>query len=295
VDPLVLGWMRHRLCRAGYRTECALTDFSTPDPNSRPTPATPSPGPAGSVMPGVVGQPADAAATARAGASRLGLVAIGVALAALVLAAGSALFAWRAIDQAHDAKDIAIGRAGRLPTDPGSGSTVPGETPTGVQSAVAGPSDVAPVTSPGTPPTLNPRTAFQADYEKQTLVLRTADSSCSSGMYVDLDEPRANVASAGYDIALLDCNDQLKFSLGSGVRGTDAGAPTMTPQECTDRIRTNPIPHETLIPARKGLTMCVNTSFQKAQDEGIPWRMVLIDTGLGESVTVQLTAWRIPG
>lgn len=223
-------------------------------------------------------------------------MAVAFALVALVLAVGSALFAWRAIDQAQDAKDIAIGRGPVVAPPPGEptpdappapNNTATGELPT-----------TNPQTSPGTLPPLDPRANYDRAYEKQELVLRASDDSCSSGMYVDLDEPRANVDSSRHDLALVECNDQLKFSLGPGVEGSDAGEPGMSAQGCDDRIRTNPIPKEATIPARKGLTMCVTPSRAEALNQGDSWRIVLVevvDTSINESVTVRLTAWKIPG
>ena len=71
-------------------------------------------------------------------------------------------------------------------------------------------------------------------------------------MYADLDEPRANVASTGYDLAVRgDCGSTPAYvSLGDGVQGSDSGTISSTPQDCAEHIRTSPL-GDANVPVRK--------------------------------------------
>jgi hypothetical protein len=213
---------------------------------------------------------------------------------ALLVAVGALAVAWRSLDQAQDARDIALaGRAQATPEPPPAQPTGPadnGATP-----------EPPPTTNPpvdptgtGEPPPLNPRTVFKIKYEKQSLTLKAQGNGY---MYADLDEPRANVDSNGYDLAVSNGIQTPEFRLGNEVQGSEAGAPGMTPQDCADRIRTAPVGQAADIPVRQGLVLCVMTSFQAARSRGDLQRMVLLEiTGVGadKSVTVQATAWDIP-
>ncbi|MBF9134486.1 hypothetical protein I0C86_36985 [Plantactinospora sp. S1510] len=222
-------------------------------------------------------------------------------MVALLLALGSTVFAWRAIDQAKDAKDIAIGRASL----PGGGpATDAPATPTGPSTTDQGQTPGDPTTapddvprSPGEPPELNERTVYEPKYEKQSLVLR---ARCSYDMYADLDEPRAAVNEVGYDLRyVMGCgNDAPSLRLGDGVRGSEAARPGMTPQECVDAIRTAPIAQEGRVPVRKATMICVTTNYAAARERGDVWRMVLVEivaVANDGAVTIQATAWNIPG
>ncbi len=263
--------------------------MSQPDPSSGRS--SHPPGPSSQVPPSVPGP-------VRPTRSKGGLLAIGISLVALLLAFGSAVFAWRAIDQAKDAKDIAIGRAPVLAsneppaTQPEPTTVDPGQTP-GEESAAP---DGGP-RSPGEPPALGERTVYKPHYEKQ--VLRLA-AQCNSWSYVDLDEPRVNVGSSGYDLRLsMGCNNApSRFNLGYGVDGSDAAQIATKPQECADLIRAAPIPREGSVPVRKGIVICLTTDYAAARERGDEWRMVLVEVvaiGNDGAVTVQATAWDIPG
>lgn len=231
--------------------------------------------------------------------SRLGLLAVGVSLLALVIAVGSAVFAWRAIDQAKDAKAIVLAGGDR-----GSG-TGPEPTATAVvlpepppPSGPAGDPTSAPGGPQGTvPPTLGEFTVYEGKYNEQDLTLRF-DSNY--GNAVDLDEPRVAVddgtAEFDYRTSSGSTFAQPILEFEDGVEVSEATNPAVPPKECAERIRTaRLVPPR--IPVRKGLVLCVQTSFAKAQERGEPWRMVRLevtDVAEDKTTTIRVTAWNIP-
>jgi hypothetical protein len=220
------------------------------------------------------------------------LLAIVLAGLSLLVALGSAAFAWRAIDQAQDARDIALS---------GGGGAAPA---TGVSAQPAQPPAAAPDTGAPAPPAdpastepppLNVNTVFTEEYAKQSLTLTV--TSCRD-LAVDLDEPRVN-AESGADLILNGAcgGTPALFGLADEVDGSTAGTPGMTPGACADKIRTAPIAG-TGIPVRQGTVICLQTSFPYARSHGDAWRIVLVEvTGVGNdgAVTVQTSAWNIPG
>src|SRR5262249_59933437 len=117
--------------------------------------------------------------------------------------------------------------------------------------------------------------------------------------YVAREEPRANVAGQGHDLALTVSSKGgvPYFTLGEGVEGSEQGAPGMTPQDCAEKIRIAPISSNAWIPARQGSVLCLTTSFAAAQAQGDVRHMVLMEitaVAADDAVTVQLTGWNIP-
>jgi hypothetical protein len=216
---------------------------------------------------------------------------------AVIVALASMLVAWRALDQANDARQIALaGGTAATPAGTGSGASAGASTATRSAPAIDATSAAAQVapTLSGEPPQLTQRTVYTPQYEKQTLTLK---ASCSS-MYADLDEPRANVGSGDYDLMLKGpCGGgTANLVLGNDVSGSQEGAPNMTPQDCGDKIRTAPL-GEVPVPVNKGIVLCIATSFAAAQKRGDVRRMVRLEiTGVSAdgAVTLQLTAWNIP-
>ncbi|MFJ6198150.1 hypothetical protein [Micromonospora sp. NPDC092111] len=220
-------------------------------------------------------------------------MALAVAVLALLLAFGSTLFAWRAVDQAKDAKSIALRdrTPDAAPTAPVT--TVPGaaESPSDPPSA---PGDVS--RSPGDAPLLTEQTVYEPKYEKQPLVLK---STCSYPMYADLDEPRAKTENADTEIRFnAGCgNEPASFRLLDGVEGSEAARPGMTPKECAEKIRSAPVGLNAPIPVRKGTAACVTTDYSAARARGEQWRMILVYVvGVANdgAATVEVSAWNIP-
>ncbi|GAA4686373.1 hypothetical protein Prum_016930 [Phytohabitans rumicis] len=217
---------------------------------------------------------------------------------ALLVALGSLMAAWRAVDQAADAKQFAL--AGGSGTAPGATQPLPvsAAPPSDAAPADAAPTD-APV-DPGTPsgtgaPPLDERTVYTVKYDSETLTLKT--TNCSDQMYADLDEPRANVGSAGADLVLnTSCSGPSFLKLWSGVEGSTSASPGRTPHDCAEAIRTSPL-GEAPVPARKGTAICLTTSFEAAQERGDNQRLVLVEiTGVADdgAVTIRSRAWNIP-
>lgn len=241
----------------------------------------------------------------RTGRSRLPVVLSGFAV---VLAAFALLLGWRALDQAGDAKDIALAGAGTAqptgggaqPAEPagtaaaGFGQNQPQEPPP--TTPAAGPEVTsAPGGSSTSEPKLDGTTAYKVKYEKQPITLK---ASCGNYMYTDLDEPRADVhpgADLYYNGA---CSERAgTLVLTDGVTGSGVGAAGMTAHDCWEKIRTTPLGGEA-VPVRKGVVICLRTSFKEAQDRGDAQRIVLIEvTGVSadNAVDLRLTAWNIPG
>lgn len=265
-----------------------------PPPSTDPMSAPPAPfsGPPGMY-------PVSPAAAEPGHRPRGALLVFGVAALALLIAVVSLVVAWRALDQARDAKQIALAAGGREPSGRASQAqgpvptvSVPAEPPT-----AAAPTEASIDSAPsGTgAPSLDEHTVYTPKYERQALTLKAA---CSYEMYADLDEPRANVSNAGYDIALngFCVNEPGYLSLGSGVEGSTSAEPGLTPHDCAERIRTAPL-GSARIPARKGTAACLTTSFAEAQEKGDTQRLVFLEiTGVAEdgAVTIRATAWDIP-
>ncbi|MFI0795305.1 hypothetical protein ACH4OY_21895 [Micromonospora rubida] len=202
------------------------------------------------------------------------------------------LFAWRAIDQAKDAKSTALGRqptSDLSPATPGAGANtlIPSELPSGA-------GDVS--RSPGEVPVLTEQTVYEPKYEKQPLVLKAA---CERPMYADLDEPRVKNDKAQADIELIvNCDtDLLNFGLMEKVEGSEEARPNMTPKECADKIRSALVGREAPIPVRKGSALCITTNYDAARASGDQWRMILMHVvGVANdgATTVEVSAWNIP-
>ncbi|MGC4888530.1 hypothetical protein [Micromonospora sp. DT227] len=268
------------------------------DPRPNFPGADPPPAGAGAPSgPGPSGGPGRPVGVPRSGGRGLVVLALGVAGLALLLALGSAIFAWRALDQAQDAKDIAL-RSGPIVSASATGEPDGGaQTPASSAPTEAGgttPDDTP--RSPGEAPPLDERTVYRPSYQKQPLVLK---ASCSNSMYADLDEPRTRNDATGADIRFSrGCgNEPSTLRLEDGVEGTDATSASATPQECAEKIRTALIGEGQPIPVRKGTTICVTTDYAYAKAHGDPWRMALIEViGVANdgSTTLQVTGWDIP-
>jgi hypothetical protein len=286
---------------------------STPDPNvnvpPRPANATPgSPPPPPPPPPPVPGRavppprsgpgapPADIPPPPKPVGETLvrRLLPLAVSVVAVLFALVSLGIAWRALDQAKDARDIALAGRGTTPGQQPAGqptAPAPGDTGTSTATTPVNP------TATGEPPPLDQRTVYKVKYDKQSLILKPQGSST---MYIDVDEPRVKTeSSGGYDVELSPTYNTAPpyFTLGDGVYASDLGAPGMTPQDCADKIQRAPVADNGRIPARQGLDVCVITSFAAAQQRGDVRRMVLMEvTGVAAdgAVTVQLSAWDIP-
>lgn len=232
--------------------------------------------------------------------NRFGAVVLGIAVLALLASFGSAVVSWRALDQARTARDIASARSPLVattatPTSSESSSRPSSSEPPETPDGGGGPGEAP--RPPGQPPVLNERTVYQEKYEAQSLTLNPA--KCFAEMYVDLDEPRANVGLGSSDLTFSpDCQAGAPYvQLGAGVDGSEAARAGMRPQECADAIRAAPIAENAEVPLRKGTWLCVSTSYAKARERRDDWRMVLVEVvsiSNERSVVLRATAWNIP-
>ncbi|TDC31692.1 hypothetical protein [Micromonospora sp. KC213] len=256
------------------------------DPTSGPRAAPPATGMPGAPPPGPPARPP------RSGRP-VALLALGVAALALLVAFGSALFAWRAVDQAKDAKSIALaGRPAEAPpaAPPGSASG-PAQSPT----------EAPPGTDPlprsvGEQPELTEQTVYTPAYERKSLKL---SATCSAPQYADLDMPQTRNDSAGAEIRLNGscANEPASFRLLDGVEGSEDAYPGMKPQECSDKIDTALVAPNRRIPASKATVFCLTTNYKDAKARNAPWRMVLVHVvGVANDgvTTIEVTAWNIP-
>jgi hypothetical protein len=210
---------------------------------------------------------------------------------ALLVAVVSMVVSWRALDQAQVARDIANagggGPAGPAPTsraEPTDDGGPPATEP-------AAPLD--PAITPGEPE-LNERTDYRLAYEKKTLRLR---ANCNRGMLVDLDRPEVGVDQQELAFNGVCPGDPATLTLANGVRGSESPRPSPSPADCNELIITGPIPNDTPIPVRQGVVLCLRTSFTAAQQQGISWKMVVLEivgVGADSATTVSVTAWDIP-
>ncbi|TDB71216.1 hypothetical protein [Micromonospora sp. KC721] len=260
------------------------------DPTSGPRAAPPAAGGPGAPPP----RPPDPPARPPASGRPVALLALGVAALALLVAFGAALFAWRAVDQAKDAKSIALARG---PAD------VPSPSPPGNASGPAdAPTEALPTTDPpprsqDEKPELNEQTVYEPKYERQVLLLTP---TCSYPQYADLDEPKTSNEVAGAEIRVSGgCNNEpTVFRLLDGVDGSREGRPGMKPQDCGAKIDAALVARNAAIPARKGTALCLTTNAVEARARGDVWRLVLVHVvGVADdgATTIEVTAWDIPG
>ncbi|TDC72856.1 hypothetical protein E1193_26820 [Micromonospora sp. KC606] len=259
------------------------------DPTSGPRAAPPAAGGPGAPPPR---PPAPPARPPRSGRP-VALLALGVAALALLVAFGSALFAWRAVDQAKDAKSIALaGRPADAPSSaPPSAASGRTEEPT-----EAPPGTDPPPRSSGEQPELNEQTVYTPAYERKPLKL---SATCSAPQYADLDVPRTQNDSAGAEIRLNGscANEPASFRLLDGVEGSEDAEPGMKPGECADKIDIALVATNRRIPASKSTVFCLTTNYKDARARNAPWRMVLVHVvGVANDgvTTIEVSAWEIP-
>lgn len=223
------------------------------------------------------------------------MLALAVAVVALLVAALSLVVAWRAVDQAGVARDIAAGRGGSADrTDaPGEASPRDEDPPPDAP----GPDDPSATDEPDIPE-LNEQTKFAPKYTKEELRLQT---TCDESVDVDLDEPRVGVSDNGeVQFGVDKCygeSGQGFFTLLRGTFGASVATATLTPNDCVQRIRTGPLAAEVKVPVRQGVVLCVITSGADARTQGVPQKIVVLEVRAVSAdwlVTVQVSSWNVP-
>lgn len=157
------------------------------------------------------------------------------------------------------------------------------------------PTDATDTTAPTEEPTSEPTNGpdpsgvFEVAYQSEPLVLQP------SGRYVDLDEPSGNANSAVYELQYDGFPPNAKLEFNSEVALASINSPTPTANDCAKQLRREPI--DSSFAPSKGQLICVLTSRQAADDQGIRQKIVLVkvnsitDDG---TVNLTLTAWTVP-
>jgi hypothetical protein len=204
--------------------------------------------------------------------------AIGVAMAAIVLALLATAVAAVALFRANDAQSRADRALAGVP------SADSGNRPVGP----SGPSGGATPIQTSTP---NPGAAFVPVYLAESLKLQASECGFVG---VDLDRPQ--VAAGEFELRFRGpCADNV-VRLETLVVASVASSSDVTPEECTDLIRRAPL-GVSQVTVSKGLVLCLRTSADEAQRQGIPQKLAVLevvsvaDDGTTE---VRVTAWSVP-
>jgi hypothetical protein len=212
---------------------------------------------------------------------------VAVALLAMLISAGAALLSWRALDQANDAREIALGRGGATPGPAPEPTAAPPPSPSGDPALPSASSSQLVITK---------ESVFDPKYGATEMQVLT---SCTT-RYLDLDTPQVDVTAETFDLAQRGpCGGGggITYQGGDGVRIAEVSNAGTTPKECYDRINLGAAPPGERIAVRQGLILCVWTSVDAAKDRGDRSQMVVlkVDSVAGnDTVTTTLKAWRIP-
>ena len=248
------------------------------------------------------------AGPARRPRGRWAVFAVVLATLALVAAVASAAFAWQAFDRADAARTIAV----RLQPVGSTGTSIEPTADISAEpydAASAGPSDDPGLllessaepdpdasAGPTDGPTDGPTQAPTAGYQQEPMKFQIG---CSAALFVDLDEPRANVDDTHHDLRYDSrCGtNNPTLALGPGADGgSQVSADTRTAADCDKQIRTSPLGPRAVVAVRKGLMLCVLTSLADARERDDTQKLVLLEvTGLSDRGTASLraTSWII--
>jgi hypothetical protein len=225
------------------------------------------------------------------------LVTLAVAVVALLLAFVSSVVAWRAASRAGDAVDrvAALEKAKAVAPQPESTTTPPvADQP--ANQPTDEPTDEPAEQPTGAVPTLDAQTQYKTRYTGQPLKIA---AGCGQTVYLDLDEPRVQVDTSIAEFNYYDgCGGEpAHFRMQSGIDGSQVPSTSVTPVECAEQIRANPLLHNANIPVHRGDVFCVTTSLDNARAAGISWKMVMLTilaTAQDGTVSLKANAWDIP-
>jgi hypothetical protein len=197
------------------------------------------------------------------------------AVLSLLFSIGAAAVAVYALDVAREAKSratIAMGADQATGQSPATPTALPVSTPS---------------------PTATPGPNFVAEMQQvQTQI--PAAVGCAS-VYFDVDSLRVGVQD-GHELYLSSCVGPLAFRV-DRVSGVATASSGISAQECTDRIAGNPSLAETVLPVQTGMVVCLLTSAQAAQQQGITQKIGIIEVrgiNADRSVTVVVSTYRVP-
>jgi hypothetical protein len=132
--------------------------------------------------------------------------------------------------------------------------------------------------------------SYDVGYAGESLRIQVG---CAAAMFLDLDEPRANVAPPDGDLRYDSrCGKDVPLlSLGPGARaGSQVTAPDIEVPGCDQAIRTSPLGPGAGVQAKEGAELCVLTA-------GAQPRMVLVritDVTSDGTATLTATSWSVP-
>jgi len=191
---------------------------------------------------------------------------------------------------------VALSRSGAQPTAAGSAVTAAPTTPSDA-STPAGDltTDPAATTDPTAEPTSeptdgpDPRGVFTPAYQQEKLRLQP-----STARGIDLDLPSANSTGVATEFVYSGYEPAYKLDF-QDVALAEVKSPAPTANDCAQELRRAPI-DPTFAPS-KGQLICVLTSAEHANDQGIRQKVVLLRVdAIGSDGTLNITvsAWNVP-
>jgi hypothetical protein len=155
-------------------------------------------------------------------------------------------------------------------------------------------SDAGP-TVPGATGTIDPTGAYTRAYQDERLRAESPGCVDNGNFQVGIDFDLPQVAGGGVDVVYSGCNPG---TIQSDLQRAEVSSPEATPEECLDKIRTQPA--SAPIPAAKDLTVCFRTDKNQAQEEATTQKIVFMTvTGVSSAnnrgiLNVTLNAWNVP-
>jgi hypothetical protein len=134
----------------------------------------------------------------------------------------------------------------------------------------------------------DPSGNYTVAYAAEPLRLQPSDR------YVDLDEPSGNASSAQAELLYSGFAPEFQFRF-RNVSLASITNPTASANDCVIQLRRAPI--DLTFAASKGQLVCVLTSRQSADDQGIRQKVVLMkvdSVGADGALNLTLTAWNVP-
>jgi hypothetical protein len=218
--------------------------------------------------------------------SRLPLLLAGLALIVALVGTGTAA--------------VALSRTGDAPAMAAPTSTPsiePTVAPTATDATATTdplPTDATVTTDPTEEPTSEPTDGpdpagvYTVAYRDEPLRLQP------SSRYIDLDEPSGNSLSSASELQYNGFSPSFKFDFGN-VALASVNSATASANDCALQLRRAPIDRE--FAAAKGQVVCVLTSRQAADNQGMKQKIVLLRVAsIGQDGTLNLilSAWNVP-
>jgi hypothetical protein len=180
----------------------------------------------------------------------------------------------------------------------------PGKTQGGgvaANPATAGATPAKPTTKAAAVPTatageLDPKADFTEAYTPSTKKLALHPQT-SGTRYIDLDKPEVGVEQDKADLLLYSYNGEfLQFP--ERIDSATAPSPDVQANDCAELIISAKLPEDAKLSVNTpDLTVCVLTSFQAAQRQGLSRKLVLVhvtSVAADGTVNVDLKAWNVP-